>query len=174
MRFLRLLTRRDRLQLDEDQVHRRVTDVFCGMGQRITIENLAGFQIGVGGLAVRGVVADLPAGLNINHVGRMRVDLLFRARWQLRFENAYPLVLELHSYRLGIYDRWILRRNGGCPDDGGKRRDNCRNDESHTREETFLDSELQVVSHRASAPAKISAAALPTNAEILRLNRSEP
>jgi hypothetical protein len=39
-----------------------------------------------------------------------------------------------------------LRRNGGLPDDGGKRRDNCRNDESHDYEKGFLDSELQAVS----------------------------
>lgn len=71
--------RRDRLKLDEHQVHRRVTDVFRGMGQRIAIEDLAGFQLTLGGLAIRCVVAVFPAGQNINHVGWMRVHLLFNS-----------------------------------------------------------------------------------------------
>ena len=68
-----------RFQFDENHVQGRVADVFGGMGQGLAIEDLAGFQLTLGGLAIRGVVADLPAGQNINHVGRMRVHLLFDA-----------------------------------------------------------------------------------------------
>ena len=65
--------RRRCLQLDEDQVHRRGADIFRGMGQRLAIEDLAGLQFSFGDLAVRGIVAHVPAGQNINHVGWMRV-----------------------------------------------------------------------------------------------------
>src|SRR5438067_4281115 len=139
------LTGRRRLKLDEDQVHRRVADVFRGMGQRLAIEHFAGFQLTFRGLAIRGVVAVLTAGQNINHIGRMRVDLLFGAGRKFRFENAHPIVLELNLYRLGIDDRRILRRDGGGPDDEGKRRDNCRNNESHGYEKGFLARQLQAV-----------------------------
>jgi hypothetical protein len=37
------LTRRRRLKFDEDHVQGRVADIFRGMGQRLAIEDLAGF-----------------------------------------------------------------------------------------------------------------------------------
>src|SRR5947207_14126536 len=121
------------------------------MGQRIAIEHVTSFELALGRLAMRGVVAVLTAGQNINHVGWMRVHLLFNPRRQFGFENAHPIVLEFYFYRLGIYDRRILRRDGGCPDDEGKGRDNGRNNESHGYEKAFLESQLQAVNDNSPA-----------------------
>src|SRR2546421_12302807 len=50
------------LKLYQDHVHRRGADVFRGVGSRFALEHVAGFLLGLGGLAIRGVGGKLTAG----------------------------------------------------------------------------------------------------------------
>src|SRR5205807_9432297 len=79
----------------------------------------------------------------MNHIGRMRVHLLFNSGRQFRFEHPDPLVFEFQFYRLGLHHRWILRPDRACRDDKTNRRYSCRNDESHGYEKALLSRQLQ-------------------------------
>src|SRR5436190_8096890 len=105
------------LQLDDDQMNRRLADVLRPMRERIAIDDVARFVRRFAGLAVRSVAARASARQHVNDRRRMRVHLFLVARMQRRLEHAHLLVVELHLDRFRIHLRGILR--------GRRQREQC-------------------------------------------------
>src|ERR1700730_8516175 len=112
-------------ELDQNHVQRLIANVLRGVSQRIAIKNVARLQFAFRGFAIRRVIAIPAAFQNVNHVGRMRMDLLLHAGRQRRFENANTIVLELHLDGFGINDCWILRVRVTDPNGEWQRDCNC-------------------------------------------------
>jgi len=97
------------LELDQNEVHRFVADVLGGMGHRVAINNIAGLEFALRDLAISRVVAISTSGHNVNDIGRVRVNLLLDAGWQVSFEDPDTIVFEPDANCLGIDDGRILR-----------------------------------------------------------------
>src|SRR5215204_3687893 len=99
------------LEFDEDEVNRSHSNVLCPVNERVAIEDVTRFELGLRRLAVGKMVAHRATGDDVSDVGWMRVQLLSLPRLQDRFEDPHSIVLQLDVNGLGIYDGRVLGRS---------------------------------------------------------------